>query len=106
MSECCKEEVRCKTNFYRTRRCKRRAWKDGYCTQHHPENVKKRDEEKAHQERQRFLYSWEGRFRAVRSEKIRLYDLLAEAKCGMDGASFYGADLRERIECALKEVVR
>jgi len=32
---------------WRRRQCFRDAWKDGYCKQHHPDTVKKRDEERA-----------------------------------------------------------
>jgi len=32
-------------NGWGHRRCLRRAWKDGYCKQHHPDTVKKREEE-------------------------------------------------------------
>ena len=39
---------RCKANVwvgFHTHQCLRIAWKDGYCKQHHPDNVKQRQEE-------------------------------------------------------------
>ena len=42
MSDNCKEQI---WGDYRRRGCSRNAVKDGYCNQHHPDNVKKRREE-------------------------------------------------------------
>lgn len=39
----CKENVSDHTGFY-FYPCSRKAWKDGYCKQHHPESVKARQE--------------------------------------------------------------
>lgn len=39
------DETRCKERVYshwRSRQCHRKAWKDGYCKQHHPDTVKAR----------------------------------------------------------------
>ena len=39
---------RCKAQIwvnFQSYRCSRKPWKDGYCKQHHPDNVKKRQEE-------------------------------------------------------------
>ena len=39
---------RCKANVwvgFHTHQCLRISWKDGYCKQHHPDNVKQRQEE-------------------------------------------------------------
>lgn len=55
--ENCKANINLKTNKiycsklvwdsggFRRYHCRRYVWKDGYCKQHHPENVKKREEE-------------------------------------------------------------
>jgi len=41
----CKKQVFVQGGW-RTRQCSRRIWKDGYCKQHHPDSVKKREQEK------------------------------------------------------------
>jgi len=47
MSKQCKAEVQEKgMSFLRTRRCKRKVYKDGYCALHHPDTVAKREERK------------------------------------------------------------
>ena len=42
-------EERCKASvwkgYFANNRCARKAWKDGYCKQHHPDSIKKRREE-------------------------------------------------------------
>lgn len=43
--EKCKQEGICESGRYGSfysHRCKKNAWKDGYCKQHHPEEKKKR----------------------------------------------------------------
>lgn len=42
MSECCKERVWSGDAWSRSRACSRKAVKDGYCKQHHPDSVKAR----------------------------------------------------------------
>jgi hypothetical protein len=42
------DRERCKDSVWdgwTRRRCSRKAWKDGYCKQHHPDSVKRRREE-------------------------------------------------------------
>ena len=42
----CKRRVRSDTMGWHDHQCKRKAWKDGFCKQHHPTGVAKREEEK------------------------------------------------------------
>jgi len=48
VKENCKESVRHPNNIYGiSKPCKRFAVKDGFCKQHHPDEVKKREEQRA-----------------------------------------------------------
>jgi hypothetical protein len=41
----CKRRVVVPGMAFNDRQCSRKIWKDGYCSQHHPDTVKKRREE-------------------------------------------------------------
>lgn len=45
MTDRCMAKVRGSGTWSRFRHCTRKAKKEGYCTQHHPDSVKKREEE-------------------------------------------------------------
>lgn len=70
---------RCKESVYPSDRdgsfyphqCERKAWKDGYCKQHHPDSVKERNEKA----RQRHEQRWEQRNRLEQKQ----YDDYAKA---------------------------
>lgn len=51
----CREEVQKRLGWGYFYQCSRKIWKDGYCKQHHPESVKKRQEKatRRHEESQK-----------------------------------------------------
>lgn len=62
----CKEQVMDRTGFH-PYQCTRKEWKDGYCKQHHPETVAKRETEKEkRREEKKQNSSW---YRLAEAEK-------------------------------------
>lgn len=80
----CKERVSSDTGFgfYP---CSRKAWKDGYCKQHHPESVAKRQEEsKRKYEEKKKQSAWyklteaKKRIKELEEENWKLKEMLNE----------------------------
>jgi hypothetical protein len=84
------DEVKCKKvlpnrdrmDWGRTRHCTRKPWKDGFCKQHHPDTVKKRQDDS--------MAAWKAKL------EISPGALLAKAQADL-------ADLRARLEEAERE---
>lgn len=70
------QNERCKMRVYgssfRGYPCERKAWKDGYCKQHHPDSVKAR-----HEKRQA---KWQAEFDAKRAARKAAEDAAAKQK--------------------------
>lgn len=85
--EMCK--ARTYSNFY-PETCSRRAWKDGYCKQHHPDTVKSRNasrQEKYEAEYKAKEAAWEAARKAkdIERRKLALYPELVAALQSMTG---------------------
>lgn len=77
--EKCKEEGVCESGKYGSfhpHRCRRNVWKDGWCKQHHSEEVKKREDAAELRRLQRMKDSPLGRLRICVEENKRLKKLL------------------------------
>ena len=66
MAEKCKESVYDARGYY-SRQCSRDAVKDGYCKQHHPDTIKKKEEAR----KAKWDAKWAAKV-AVREHKARL----------------------------------
>ena len=75
------DEERCKKQVWHTwhsRRCTRKAWKDGFCKQHHPETVAARNEAQRQKWNDQVRNSPEGKLATAERDLDLLY-LAAEA---------------------------
>lgn len=72
------KQNRCKESIFRdwhNYQCQRKAWKDGYCKQHHPDEVKK----KAKARSDALNAKWENQKRQrQKSNMVMVIDLTAE----------------------------
>jgi hypothetical protein len=85
------EKSRCRASIFKdwhNHQCKRKSWKDGYCKQHHPEEIKNRTKER--------MAAWDAKWENQKKQReIRDLEMVIKLtkQAGFDEVADYFAKL-------------